>query len=262
MGGAPVGGAVPGGVAGPGAPWIPPGMPPGGGPPPQGRPPSKSGGLNRNVLGIAAAIALVAAYLGIAAVAHLSPFPAKNVAATSSESASQGNGGNPSSSGSPASSPAASSTSAVDTLLSKIPASVRGQHNCQDIGVADGATARVQCTGLKGPATAAIYYLFADSSALRNGFTSFLDSAGFNKAGAPKSCTTNGEFTKFVVQCKGDFTIASPAATGSVAEYVRINDFDPVIASTDDERLVMAVMVGTNQHDLLDYWQKLEWVVT
>ena len=39
--------------------------------------------LSRNTVGIAAAIALVAGYLGVAAVAHLSPFPAKTVAATS-----------------------------------------------------------------------------------------------------------------------------------------------------------------------------------
>ena len=48
------------------------------------RRPEGSRVLNRNTIGIAAAIALVAGYLGVAAVAHLSPFPAKTVAATSS----------------------------------------------------------------------------------------------------------------------------------------------------------------------------------
>ena len=96
---------VPGGppaeAAADGAGAQPPGMPGGGLPPPDagagagagwrgtGAPPpaqrsSRSRLLNRNTIGVAAAIALVAGYLGVAAAAHLSPFPAETVAAASS----------------------------------------------------------------------------------------------------------------------------------------------------------------------------------
>ena len=91
-----VGGGGAGAGAGPapgcraGLGW-PPGMPRGRERPPR-RPSSGSRVLSRNTIGIAAAIALVAGYLGVAAVAHLSPFPAKTVAAASSAPASQGNG--------------------------------------------------------------------------------------------------------------------------------------------------------------------------
>ena len=100
----------------------PQGMP-GGGAPPPGAPgsgcvsrrpqrSSRSRVLNRNTVGVAAAIALVAGYLGVAAAAHLSPFPAETVAATSSQSPSTrpstGPSTGPSTSTSPASSPDAS----------------------------------------------------------------------------------------------------------------------------------------------------------
>jgi hypothetical protein len=76
-----------------------------GGSPPR-RPPSSARVLNRNTVGIAAAIALVAGYLGVAAVAHLSPFPARTVAATSPPPpASGGATTSPSQAGSPDPSP-------------------------------------------------------------------------------------------------------------------------------------------------------------
>ena len=100
--GRPWGGPGGGGAGSPGGPGLPPQGPGGAGAsPPGGMPGSPSGGppgrrpegsrvFNRNTLGIAAAIALVAGYLGVAAVAHLSPFPADTVAATSSQSPSTG----------------------------------------------------------------------------------------------------------------------------------------------------------------------------
>ena len=110
---------VPGGPGVPGGSWGPqPGM--AGGPPGMagaGAPaPRKSSGsklLNRNTIGIAAAIALVAGYLGVAAAAHLSPFPAKTVTPTASQSQSQSPSTGPSTSPatSPAGSPDASPTS-------------------------------------------------------------------------------------------------------------------------------------------------------
>jgi len=66
------GAAASGAAAGSGGPTGP--TPPLGTPAPAGGPRPGGGGINRNALGIAAAIVLVAAYLGIAASAHLSPF--------------------------------------------------------------------------------------------------------------------------------------------------------------------------------------------
>src|SRR6478672_8661280 len=119
-GGAGAGGAGAGtgsGTGGPGGPELAsgpqPGMPGGpqvglaggpqpgmgGGPQPTGGPAGRGSSgsklFTRNTVGIAAAIALVAGYLGVAAVAHLSPFPAKTVAATSSQSAGTGPSTNP-----------------------------------------------------------------------------------------------------------------------------------------------------------------------
>ena len=90
------------------------------------RPSSGTRLLSRNTVGIAAAIALVAGYLGVAAVAHLSPFPAKTVAATSSAPASAGNN-SPSPDGSPDPAPDPSPTSDYQILLSKIPNVVQGR---------------------------------------------------------------------------------------------------------------------------------------
>jgi hypothetical protein len=229
-----------------------------------GRPPGRWV-PSRNVLGIAAAIALVAVYLGVAAAAHLSPFPAKTVASNTSQG--QGTGGNVSPVGSPDPAPDPdpdpdpdpTPTSAFDTLLNMIPSSVQGSHNdCSNDGTAFGATAVAECTGLQGlAATNIIYYLFSDTSALSNGFSAFLTKSNF--PASAQSCTTNNRFSDFVTNCRDTYTSASPPTSGSVAEYID-KDNDPVIVSTDNRQLVMAVLVGTNDDDLLAYWQPLQWI--
>ena len=78
--------STPGAAARPPGPGVAAGT---GAPPPTGAA-AASRVFNRNTLGVAAAIALVAGYLGVAAVAHLSPFPARTVAATSSQSPGTG----------------------------------------------------------------------------------------------------------------------------------------------------------------------------
>ena len=70
-------------------------------------------------------------------------------------------------------------------------------------------------------------------------------------------------FSDFIVNCESDFTIKTPGATGSIAEYLNSStDQAPIIVSTDNEQNVMAVMLGTNDGDLLAYWNKLNWVVS
>jgi hypothetical protein len=247
-------------------PYGPPGpMPVPSGPPGPGlgRPTAGSRMPNRNTLGIAAAIALVALYLGVAAAAHLAPFPAKTPAATASSGAGQGSsatatpGGTPDASADPT--PDASPTSAYGTLLSMIPADIAGQHNCINAGTDVGAAAVAQCSKLANLAAVnIIYYSFASQSALSSGFNAFLVKEHFKKG--QTSCTTGAnDFTNFVVQCEDGFTSQSPAMTGSIAEYAN-SDNAPIIVSSDNQQLVMAVMIGTNDGDLLAYWKQLKWI--
>jgi len=258
------GGTQPTASAGPGAGQ---GAGQGGGPP-AGGPLAGGGagsrGLSRNALGISAAIALVLVYLGIAAVAHLSPFPAKTVASAlgqggnASNSASAEPDATPDAGPDPAPDPDPSPPSAYDTLLSLIPSSVQGQDNCHNAGTSTGATAVAQCAGLQGLAATTIdYYLFASSGALVNGFTSFLTSVKFPSSS--QSCTKSNQFADFVPQCKDTFTSTSPNMTGSIAEYVSTQN-DPIIVSTDNQQLVMGVLIGTNNADLLAYWKPLQWI--
>jgi hypothetical protein len=250
--------ASPPGDAGPAPSWAPG---PAGAP---GRPASGSKIPSRNVLGIAAAIALVAVYLGVAAAAHLAPFPAKTVAAASSSSSSgsgQGTGATSAPAATPDTGPDpdASPTSAYATLLSMIPADVAGRKNCTNIGTNVGATAVAQCSRIQGlAATSIFYYSFASASALSSGFNSFLSKESFKKG--QTSCTTGAnQFTDFVVQCEDGFTSTSPEMTGNIAEYTN-TDNAPIIVSSDDQQLVMVVMIGANDGDLLAYWKQLEWI--
>jgi hypothetical protein len=262
-------GAQPQPMPGPGVP--PPGMPGAGAPAPgmaaggTGAPPparsSRSRLLNRNTIGVAAAIALVAGYLGVAAAAHLSPFPAETVAASSSQPPSTGPSTRPSTgpstSTSPAGSPDASPTSDFDVLLSKIPASVQGHNNCQLIGTQYGATAVIQCSRLNSGAGTIQYYLYPSPARLTSGVSALLSKAGFHRQ---RECTTGGEFTDFLVECQSDFHNQTPFMTGSIAEYTNTSH-DPLIVTTDNQQNVMAVLVGTNAGDLLAYWKQLNWIV-
>jgi hypothetical protein len=231
-----------------------------GGPPGRGSSGSKL--LNRNTVGIAAAIALVAGYLGVAAVAHLSPFPAKTVAATSSQSASTGPSTNPATSPatspvtSPATSPDASPTSDYDVLLSKIPAAIQGRDNCHLAGTQFGATAVSQCSQLNLPAGTILYYLYPSPAALARGVSSLLSKNNFHKS---RECTTGNDFTDFLVECQTEFHNQTPFMTGSIAEYSSTSNA-PIIVTSDNQQNVMAVLVGTNPGELLSYWKKLTWI--
>lgn len=246
-----------GGAAPEGEPGFPLPLPAGRLP---GRQPQRSKLLNRNTVGIAAAIALIAGYLGVAAVAHLSPFPGKTAPPPS---ASQSSSPPASNSSSPASSPDPSAdptpTSQFDTLLTKIPAAVKDPDRCLNAGTKFGATAISQCQKLQGVAASTIiYYLFSSPSTLASGFSQFLGTINFHRSG---ECTTQGSFTDYVVNCRSDYTIKTPGAAGSIAEYTN-SDHQPIIVSTDQGQNVMAVLIGVNDGDLLAYWNTLKWVVT
>ena len=215
--------------------------------------------LNRNTVGVAAAIALVAGYLGVAAAAHLSPFPAKTVAATASQSQSPST--RPSTSTSPAGSPDASPdpspTSDYDVLLSKIPSAVKSQSNCPNAGTQYGAIAVAECSRLSLAAGTIFYYLYPSSTALASGVSSFLKGVKFHKE---RECTTGSDFTDFLVECQSDFNNKTPFMTGSVAEYTSKGNA-PIIVTSDRQQNVMVILVGTNAGDLLAYWKQLNWIV-
>jgi len=46
----------------------------------------------------------------------------------------------------------------------------------------------------------------------------------------------------------------------SIAEYINTSNL-PIIVSSDNRQHVMAVLVGTNDGDLLAYWKQLTWIV-
>ena len=237
------------------------------GAPPPTRASSRSRVLTRNTIGVAAAIALVAGYLGVAAAAHLSPFPAQTVAASSSQSPgtgqstgqSTGPGTSPSTSpaSSPDASPDASPTSDYAILLSKIPASVQGHNNCQLIGTQYGATAVIQCSKLTGGAGVIQYYLYPSPARLTSGVSALFSKAGFHRK---QECTTGGEFTDFLADCQSDFHFQTPSMSGTIAEYTNTSH-QPLIITTDNQQNVMAVLVGTNPGDVLAYWKQLNWIV-
>jgi hypothetical protein len=145
-------------------------------------------------------------------------------------------------------------------LLTKIPSAVGSAGECLNDGTSFGAIAVTQCQNLQGLAANTIrYYLYPSRTALANGFSSFLKAAAFNKLG---ECTTNGSFSDFIVNCESDFSVKTPGVTGSIAEYVnRSANQESVIVSTDNEQNVMAVLVGTNDGDLLRYWNQLKWII-
>jgi hypothetical protein len=259
------GGPHPGmpGAPQPGMPGAPqPGLPGGpqpgqaGGPAARGSSGSKL--LNRQTVGIAAAIALVAGYLGVAAAAHLTPFPAKTVAASSSQSAGAGPSTTPGTTPgtTPATSPAASPTSDYDLLLSKIPAAVQGRDNCHLTGTQYGATAVSQCSKLNLAAGTIIYYLYPDTAALNTGVSKFLAGVHFKKQ---RECTTGSDFTDFLTECQSEFNNKTPFMTGKISEYTSTSNV-PIITASDNQQNVMAVLVGTNPGDLLSYWKQLNWI--
>ena len=201
--------------------------------------------------------------------AHLSPFPAHTVAATSPTPPSGGDhtsptpprggdGTSPTPHGSPDPAPDPTPSSDYQILLTKIPDNIKGTSNCHNIGTSSGATAVSQCTAPSGlPASTIIYYLYPSQAALGAGFSNFLTAVKFRKE---TGCTTNGRFVNFIVECESAFTSSSPDITGSIAEYANKSN-NPIIVTSDNHQQVMVVLVGANDGDLLTYWKRLQWVV-
>jgi AAA domain len=146
-----------------------------------------------------------------------------------------------------------------ENLLDIIPADIKQESSCPNAGTAVGAVDIFQCAGLRGAADTIMYYLFASPQLLATGFSNLLHlQANFTKS---RECMTNNQFMDFLINCRSDFTSRTPQVTGSIVEYIN-TDNQPIIVSTDNQQKVMAVMVGTNGQDLLNYWKQLKWVVT
>jgi hypothetical protein len=144
-------------------------------------------------------------------------------------------------------------------LQNVIPADVRQGSSCRNAGTSVGAVAVFECTGLRNlPAGTIFYYLFSSPQLLSNGFSNFLKVERFTKS---RECTTNSQIIDFLTECESNFTSPAPYVTGSIAEYVNTSS-EPIIITTGSQQNVMAVMVGTNEADLLSYWKRMQWIVT
>jgi hypothetical protein len=239
-----------------------------------GPPPSRTRGSSRSVLGAAAAVALVVIYLAVAAAAHLSPFTGTQVSSSSPPSADLGSSPNgspdvaadasPDVSPDPAPDPAPDPDPDPDantlnaSLLSLIPGDIQSGNTCSSYGTRLGSVAAIECSGVQGLSAGTFYYyLFANVSALNQGYSSFLQDASF-----PYSCSaSDGGFASFITSCQSHYSNNSPVISGTISEYLNSNNY-PVIACTDDQQLVMVVMVGANGGDLLAFWNNLGWIVT
>jgi hypothetical protein len=77
---------------------------------------------------------------------------------------------------------------------------------------------------------------------MATGFSEFLTAQHFKNQ---RPCTTGTSFTDFLTDCRSDFDNTTLHVTGSVAEYANQENL-PIMVSTDSQKIVMAVMVGTN----------------
>jgi hypothetical protein len=226
----------------------------------EGMPPRRRG-PSRGVLGLAAAGALVAAYLLIAAGTHLIPFSPSSPPPVIGE-------------GSPTGTPDVATVtsadaspdpvpdpdphaSALNSLLSLIPADIQSGNACGESSASFGATVTVVCTGVQGAAGTLYYYSYATTSALSQGYQNLLGTTSFQN-----SCVaSDGSFAEFNPPCQSTYTNSSPVLSGTMSEYLN-QDNDPVIASTEDQQLVICVMIGTSGSDLLTFWDYSQWITT
>ena len=267
------GDALPPGSAGPpassgssaGAPPSPPGPP--GGTAVQGEPPSGSRLPPRNALGVAAAVALVAVYFGIAAVAHLTPFnktPAANIhppgpasSGPASQSASAASA--PSPAPDPDPDPSAPVSSPAQALLNLIPSSNQGS-GCPTTKNFLGAIAVRECTGVPygtGSADAAVtYYLFANDPALNNAYADYLSAFGIREGAG--NCE---DFKSYVPPCETAITNTNPRITGRAAEFTYKGYAD--LISSDEQQDVLVYMAAPDGQALLNWWlYPGRWIVT
>jgi hypothetical protein len=221
--------------------------------------PPRRRGPNRGVLGLAAAGALVAVYLVTAAGAHMVPFsrssPPQVIGAGNSTRTPEA-AADASADASPDPVPDPDpDTSALNSLRSLIPADIQSENACSEIDARLGATVTVECTGVQQAAETLYYYSFATTSALEQGYDNLLSAASFqNSCGA-----SDGSFEEFTPLCQSTYSNSSPVFSGTVSEFLN-QDNDPVIASTEDQQLVICVMIGTSGGDLLTFWSSSEWI--
>jgi len=241
-------------------------------PPPGGipSPPARPTGPNRAVLGIGAFVAMAVAYLVVAATAHLSPFSGAQTAALNSPQpgviVGSPNGspdaaadGSPDAAPDPAPDPDPDANAPSATLQNLIPASVQSG-TCVADNNSYGSIAAIECSSVPGLAAQTFwYYLFASTSALDQGYSTFFQNDSFST-----SCASNGDFGEFISQCQSTYTNNSLGISGTVTEYVGDGDGDgnPTIASTEDQQMVMCVMDGTDGDDLVTFWSDMDWIVT
>ncbi len=219
--------------------------------------------IDHNLLGVGVAAALVGAYLAVAAIAHLAPFgagPSPRVSPPVSTGSSPVVAADASPDTSPDAAPDpaadASPTSPFSTLANLIPENIQSTSSCRDYGTPWGSAAAIECSGVPGLSGGSLYYyLYSDIGALNQGYDSFLNGAAF-----PYSCLTNNSFQQFVKSCQSRYKDDSTGMTGVVSEYFD-KDNEPSISTTDEQQLVMAVMISPNAGDALTFWDSSDWIV-
>jgi hypothetical protein len=200
------------------------------------------------VLAVVAAAALVGIYLGIAAVAHLTPWQDK-----AAPSASPGRTASAAASG------PASAAQASQGLLGLIPAPVRAG-GCPGGKRLLGATEVRNCTGVPyGTGRAVVtYYLFADKAALEAAYGDFLTAAKVRRGGG--NCA---DFRSFRAPCETAIRNAhvSPVMTGRAVEFTHQGFAD--IVSSDEQRHLLLYATARDGQALLSWWlDPHRWLVT
>jgi hypothetical protein len=218
----------------------------------------------RGVLGLAAALALVGVYLGIAAAAHLTPWrAASSSAASSSDSpASPAPPSIQAASGStgPASATAGPSVpSAAQALLDLIPGGVRA-HGCPAGHLALGAIAVRDCSdvsyGPGKPGAVVTYYLFGDNNAMGRAYADFLTASHVRQGTG--NC---GDFRAFSPPCETAIKNANPVMTGRAMEFTHAGAAD--IVSSDEQRHVIVYITARDGQALVKWWVRPDqWLVT
>jgi hypothetical protein len=248
-------------------PYQPPLYPQTGGTLPAGRPP---GGRwsNRSLLGVIAAVAVIAVYFGVAAAAHLVPF-AKVAAVVTPTPTPKPHPSpsftmptpSPTPDASPDASPDAAPTMTSDEALwALIPGNVRTS-NCKAITPTDQSTEEIACTDAIYNAQTAgaylYYYLFANSTTLDASYTSnFL-----NPLSISSDEGTCGSFTKFSATCETGYNNTNPVINGRLAEYL-YKGYN-TLTWTEEQQHIMVYMSGVNGNQMLSWWLYPDhWVVT
>ena len=143
-------------------------------------------------------------------------------------------------------------------LMSLIPSGIQDESSCRNYGTRWGAAAAIECSGVPDLSGGSLlYYLYTDTGTMNQGYDDLLNGARF-----PYTCTDSaGDFAQFVTACQSQYHNDSAGIAGVVSEYLD-TDNEPTVSSTDEQQLVMTVMIGANANNVLAFWDNPTWIAT